>query len=132
VDAARDGAAMVLSQANLALGDLDLKATKIKFTGGIFSGRIDTNRFDIASLTKLAPSAAKLGITGKSEIHSDVDYADGKASGKGVIMLAGVSIPQPGESGTAISDLSGDIKLAGSAADIGPLAFKLGSGSATL
>lgn len=132
LDAARQGTAMILSQANLALADLDLKATKVKFEGGNWSGRVDSNRFDIASLSKLAPSASKLGVTGKSEIHSDFLYADGKASGQGVITLAGVTIPRSGQGGTAVSDLNGDIRLQGSAADVGPLAFKLGSGSATL
>ena len=132
VDANRTGSEMGVSQAKIALGDLDLTATRVKIEGGVFSGNIDTNRFDIASLAKLAPSAAKLGITGKGEIHSTVSYAGGKAAANGVISLASVTIPRPGQGGTAVSDLNGDIKLASSSADVGPLSFKLGTGNASL
>jgi uncharacterized protein involved in outer membrane biogenesis len=131
-DANRKDTELGISQAKVALGDLDLTATGIKIVSGVFSGKIDTNRFDIASLAKLAPSAVKLGITGKSEIHTNVSYAGGKASANGVVSLAGVTIPRPGQGGTAVSDLNGDIKLAGSSADVGPLSFKLGAGNATL
>jgi len=132
VDAARTGSAFAISNAKLALGELDLKATKIDFGGGRFSGRIDTNRFDIGSLAAMAPAAAKLGITGKSEIHTDVVYEGGKTDANGVITLAGLSIPRSSNGGSAVSDLSGDIRLEGSAADIGPLSFRLGTGQATL
>jgi len=131
-DANRNGTELGVSQAKVALGDLDLTATGIKIEGGVFSGKIDTNRFDIASLAKLSPSAAKLGIAGKSEIHTNVSYAAGKVSANGVVTLASVTIPRPGEGGTAVSDLNGDIKLAGSSADVGPLSFKLGAGNASL
>jgi hypothetical protein len=132
VDASRTGTEIGVSKATIVLGDLNLDATEIKFGGGSFSGKIDTNRFDIAALAKLAPPAAKFGITGKGEIHSQVAYAGGQASANGVVTLASVTLPRPGQGGTAVSDLGGDIKLNGTAADIGPLAFKLGSGRATL
>ena len=132
VDASRSGSEIGVSKATIVLGDLNLDATAIKFGGGSFSGKIDTNRFDIAALSTLAPPAAKFGITGKGEIHSQVTYAGGKASANGVVTLAGLTLPRPGQSGTAVSELGGDIKLNGTAADIGPLAFKLGTGRATL
>ncbi|MGO9606837.1 MAG: AsmA family protein [Candidatus Binataceae bacterium] len=131
IDANRTSDEMGLSIGEVKLGDLDLKATNIKFAAGQFRARIDTNRFDIASLAALAPAASKLGISGASELHADVVLAGGKPSADGVVTLAGVTIPRPGQ-GAAISDLNGDIKLAGTAADIGPLAFKLGAGQATL
>jgi uncharacterized protein involved in outer membrane biogenesis len=133
VDAVRDGSSFGVSQAQVALADLSLKATKIKFGGGNFSGRIDTNRFDIASVAALSPAASKLGIAGNAEIHTDIARTGGQPTANGVVTLAGVTIPRSGHGGgTAISNLNGDIKLAGSAADVGPLAFKLGKGSATL
>src|SRR5208282_1698524 len=131
VDANRTSDEMGVSIAEVKIGDLDLKATNIKFGGGQFQVRIDIDRFDIASLTALSPAASKLGISGASELHVDVVFAGGKPSADGVVTLAGVTIPRPGH-GTAISDLNGDIKLAGSAADIGPLEFKLGAGRGTL
>ena len=133
VDASRYGSELGVSKAAIVLGDLNLDASAIKFGDGSFSGKIDTNRFDIASLAKLASLAARLGITGKGEIHSQVVYAGGEAAANGVVTLASVTLPRPGQGGgTAVSDLGGDIKLNGTAADIGPLAFKLGTGRATL
>ena len=132
VDANRTGTEMGVSQAKIALGALDLTATGIKIEHGRFDGRIDTNNFDIASLAKLSPPATKLGVTGKAEIHTNVSYAAGQPSANGVVTLASVTIPRPGQGGTAVSDLNGDIKLAGSSADVGPLSFKLGAGNATL
>src|SRR5262249_16133333 len=51
-DADRSGSAINISLAQIALGDLETKATRIKFGGGQYSGRLDTNRFDIASVTQ--------------------------------------------------------------------------------
>ncbi|HUY26466.1 MAG TPA: AsmA family protein [Candidatus Binataceae bacterium] len=134
-DADRDGSKLDLTLAQVTLDVLDLKATKIAFGGGSFNGRIDTNQFDIGALAKLAPAAAKLAVTGKAEIHTDVQYADGKAAANGVVALGSVSIPKPGAQPgavSAVSNLSGNIKLAGTTADIGPLTFTLGAANATL
>jgi uncharacterized protein involved in outer membrane biogenesis len=131
-DATRTGSALGVSFANVTLGELKLKATRISFGGGKFAGRIDTNRFDIAQIAKLAPAAAKLGVTGKAEIHTDVRYSKGSPlAANGTLTLANVTVPRPGGQGVAVSGLSGDIRLESSAADIGPLSFQLGSGRAT-
>jgi uncharacterized protein involved in outer membrane biogenesis len=135
VDGDREGSKVSIALAQVTLDTLDLKATKIAFGGGSFSSRIDTNQFDIGSLAKLAPAAAKLGVTGKTEIHSDVTVADGKPSANGVVSLSGVTIPKPGAQaggGNSVSNVTGDIKLAGTAADIGPLTLNLGAANATL
>lgn len=136
VDGDRDGSKLSIAVAQVTLDTLDLKATKIAFGGGSFSGRIDTNQFDIGSLAKLAPAAAKLGVTGKTEIHTDVSILDGKPTANGVVSLSGVTIPKPGAPATgaanAVSNVTGDIKLAGTAADIGPLTFNVGAANATL
>src|SRR5262249_50267904 len=55
VDASRNGSEIGVSKATIVLGNLNLEATAIKFGGGSFSGKIDTNRFDIASLAKRVP-----------------------------------------------------------------------------
>jgi len=133
--ATRDGSKLDITLAQVTLDALDLRATKIAFGGGSFSGRIDTNQFDIGSLAKLAPAAAKLGVTGKAEIHTEVRYAGGKPAATGVVTLSSVAIPKPNAppgAVNAVSNLSGDIKLAGTAADIGPLTFRLGAANATM
>ena len=135
VDGDREGSKVSIAVAQVTLDTLNLKATRIAFGGGSFSGRIDTNQFDIGSIAKLAPAAAKLGVTGKTEIHSDVNFAGGKPTANGVVSLKGVTVPKRGAQaggGNAVSNVTGDIKLAGTAADIGPLTFKLGAANATL
>jgi len=135
VDGDREGSKVSIAVAQVTLDTLDLKATRIVFGGGNFSGRIDTNQFDIGSLAKLAPVAAKLGVTGKTEIHTDLSIADGKPTANGVVSLSGVTIPKPGAQAggaNAVSNVTGDIKLAGATADIGPLTFNVGAANATL
>ncbi|MFZ1887349.1 MAG: AsmA family protein [Candidatus Binataceae bacterium] len=135
VDGDREGSKASIAVAQVTLDTLDLKATKIAFGGGSFSGRIDTNQFDLGSLAKLAPPAAKLGVTGKTQIHTDVSVADGKPTANGVVALSAVTIPKPGApagGANAVSNVTGDIKLAGTTADIGPLTFNVGAANATL
>jgi uncharacterized protein involved in outer membrane biogenesis len=135
VDARRDGSKFAVTLVKMTLDTLDLKATNITFGGGTFGGRIDTNRFQIGSMAHLLPAAAKLGIAGNAVIRVDGLYADGRTTANGVITLTSVSIPKPGRqpgAGHAVSNLSGDIKLAGSTADIGPMSFNLGGSKATL
>ena len=49
----------------------------------------------------------------------------------GVVTLASVTVTPPGKR-SIVSELSGDIKMAGKSATAGPLAFNLGSGHARL
>jgi hypothetical protein len=109
-----------------------MKATKIKFGGGTESARIDTNSFDLASLAKVIPALGKYSLDGKSEIHSDVIIAEGKPSAHGTVSLAEVGLSQPDQKTPPLSHLSGDIKLSGTSADVGPLTFNLGAQTATL
>ncbi len=129
----RTGSGIDVTLANLALGDLAIKATNIKFGGGMTSARVDTNSFDLASLSKVLPALGKYALSGKSEIHSDVTIAGGgKPSLNGVVSLADVGLSQPESKTPPISHLSGNIKLDGARADVGPLTFNLGATQATL
>ena len=131
-EGSRVGSAVNVALANVTLGDLAMKATKIKFGGGTESARIDTNRFDLASLAKVIPALGKYSLDGKSEIHSDVIIAEGKPSAHGTVSLADVGLSQPDQKTPPLSHLSGDIKLSGTSADVGPLTFNLGAQTATL
>jgi uncharacterized protein involved in outer membrane biogenesis len=128
----RTGAGIDVTLANLALGDLAIKATNIKVGSGMTSARVDTNSFDLASLSKVLPALGKYALSGKSEIHSDVTIAGGKSALNGVVSLADVGLSQPDSKTPPISHLSGNIKLAGTSADAGPLTFNLGATQATL
>ncbi|HXW84977.1 MAG TPA: AsmA-like C-terminal region-containing protein, partial [Candidatus Binataceae bacterium] len=126
------GPFLVPRAVELTLADLSARASNLELGAGKIAGRIDSNQFEIDSVTKLAPAAAKLGISGKAEIHSDLSYANGHESAKGKVALAGVAVTRPGTNAAALSNLSGDIVLDGQSADFGPLKFSLGSGAATL
>ncbi|MEA2679978.1 MAG: AsmA protein, partial [Candidatus Binataceae bacterium] len=131
-EGSRVGSAVNVALANVTLGDLAMKATNIKVAGGTTSARVDTNRFDLASLAKVIPALAKYSLDGKSEIHSNVIIAGGKPSAHGTVSLADVGLSQPDQKTPPISHLSGNIKLAGTSADVGPLTFNLGAQQATL
>jgi hypothetical protein len=129
---ARTGSAVGVTLANVTLGDLEAKAANIKFRGGATTARIDTNNFDVASIAKMIPAVAKYNLEGKSEIHTDATFEIGKVSAKGTVALAGVGLSTPDQKAPPLSHLSGDIKLTGTSADVGPLTFNLGGSQATL
>ena len=131
-EGARTDSTIDVTLANLALGDLAIKATNIKVGGGATSARVDTNSFDLASLAKVLPALGKYNLSGKSEIHSDVTIARGKPSANGTVSLVDVGLSQPDSKTPPLSHLSGNIKLIGTSADVGPLTFSLGASQATL
>src|ERR1700689_1269221 len=118
--------------ADVTLGDLDAKATNIKLGHGTTAARVDTNNFDIASLAKTIPALAKYNAAGKAEIHTDATVERSKLSANGTVALAGVGLSIPDQKVPPLSNLSGNITLAGTGADIGPLTFNLGAQQATL
>lgn len=131
-EGSRTGSEFAVSLANVTLGDLEAKLTDIKFGGGTTAARVDTNNFDIAAVAKMVPSLAKYNATGKTEIHTDATLADGKASANGTVALAGIGLSMPDQKAPPLSNLSGNVKLDGTSADIGPLTFNLGPRQATL
>lgn len=128
----RRGSAIDVQHADLTLGDLVMKATNLKVGGGRTSARIDTNNFDIASLGKILLAIGKNGLSGKSEIHSDVALSGGKPSANGTVALADVAMTAPDSKSPGVSHVNGTVKLNGSSADAGPITFKLGGSQATL
>jgi hypothetical protein len=130
-DGARTDSGVEIVQAKVDLADLEANLSDVKVIGGVARARIDTNRFDIAAMAKLIPPLQKYDASGHAEIHTDVQVADKQPRAKGTVSLAGVALSRPGDSKNLVSDLSGDIKVNGDAADAGPLKFNLGSGHAT-
>src|SRR5208337_4563321 len=128
----RTGNAVGVTLANVTLGDLEAKAANIKLGGGTTAARIDTNNFDIAALARMIPALGKYNLAGKTEIHTDATFERGKVSVEGTVALAGVGLSMPEQKAPPLSNISGDIKLAGTSADIGPLTFNLGPQQATL
>ena len=130
-EGSREGSVSEVTLANVALGDLALKATNIKI-GGPTSAHVDTNTFDLASLAKVLPALGKYSLDGKSEIHTDVTIARGKPSANGTVSLVDVGFSQPDNKTPPLSHVNGNIKLSGTSADVGPLTFNLGAANATL
>ncbi len=131
-DGTSTGSDVGVTIANITLGELEAKVTNIKVGGGTTAARIDTNNFDIASLAKMIPALAKYNLQGKTEIHSDATFADGKMSADGTVALSDVALSIPNQKAPPLSHVSGNIKLTGTSADVGPLTFNLGASNATL
>ena len=127
----RTGSAVGVTLANVTLGDLEMKAANIKVGGAATAARIDTNSFDLASIAKMIPALGKYGLTGKSEIHSDVAIEGGKPSANGMVALADAGFSISDQKAPVLGHLSGNIKLTGTSADVGPLTFNLGASQAT-
>jgi uncharacterized protein involved in outer membrane biogenesis len=131
-EGSRTDSVLAVTLANITLGDLEAKATDIKIGGGTTAAHVDTNNFDIASLAKMIPVLGKYNLAGKTEIHTGVTLVNGKTSADGTVALAGVGLSIPDQKAPPLSNISGNIKLAGTSADVGPLTFNLGAQQATL
>jgi uncharacterized protein involved in outer membrane biogenesis len=131
-EGARTGPDVGITAANVTLGDLEAKATNLKVGGGASSAHIDTNNFDIASLAKMIPAIARYNLAGNTEIHSDASFADGNASANGVVGLSDIALSIPNQKVPPLSHVTGNIKLTGTSADVGPLTFTVGASPATL
>jgi AsmA protein len=123
---------VAVTLANVTLGDLEAKATDIKVGGGTTAAHVDTNNFDLAALAKMIPALGKYNLTGKTEVHTAATLANGKAAADGTVALAGVGLLMPDQKASPLSNINGNIKLAGTTADVGPLTFNLGAQQATL
>ncbi len=131
-EGSRTDAAVTVTLANITAGDLEAKATDIKIGHGTTAAHVDTNNFDIGSLAKMVPALGKYNLSGKTEIHSAATLANGKVSADGTVALAGVGISMPDQKAPPLTNLSGNIKLEGTGADVGPLTFNLGAQNATV
>ncbi len=120
-----------IQKAELTLGNLNLQAGQIRFGPGTVSARLNSNRFDLASLAKMLVALSKYDASGKAEIHALVKVAEKKPQLDGVVTLASVTLVPPGKP-AALRGLSGDIKMSGNSAVVGPMTFDLGSGHAKL
>jgi uncharacterized protein involved in outer membrane biogenesis len=124
------GPQVEIQNATLVLGDLNLKAGQIQL-GQNLSARVDSNRFDLATMGKMLVELSKYNASGKAEIHALVKVIQKQPEVNGVVTLASVTVTPPGKR-SIVGGLSGDIKMAGKSAVAGPLAFNLGSGHARL
>ncbi|MGH7914334.1 MAG: AsmA family protein, partial [Candidatus Binataceae bacterium] len=119
-----------IQNATLTLADLNLKASQIQL-GPNPGARLDSNRFDLASMGKMLVALSKYNASGEAEIHALLKVVQKQPEVNGVVTLASVTVAPPGKR-AIIGGMSGDIKMAGKSAVAGPLTFNLGSGHGKL
>jgi uncharacterized protein involved in outer membrane biogenesis len=131
-----DGAAsenqFALSQLDLRLADLTVKATDIVLRKGKLAARIESNRFDLASLAPIVTIARKYNPRGAVEVHTRLAISDHKPSLDGTVVLSKVNLTMADRPTMPVSDLRGTIRMAGNTAHAGPVSLNVGSSRATL
>lgn len=123
---------LTVQEANLTLANLKAKITQIAIAAGAVTARVDTNKFDLTPLAAMIAAARPYGPTGAAEVHTGVSLGGKQPRLNGLVTLANVNVAAPGGKAPPVSDFNGTIRLAGNAANLGPLTFKLGSGHAQL
>ncbi|SRR5579875_2584893 len=126
----RDGAVGV-TQANVKLAGLEARLTDVNLGRGAWSAKVDTNRFDLAPMAKMAAQLAKYELSGAGEAHLVVS-ASSPPRAKGTVALADVGFKVEGSKLPGISALSGTVRLDGNSAVLEPTNFKLGSAAASV
>src|SRR5262249_6235739 len=102
-----------VSHAELILASLQARATNLIFENNSLAGRIDTNNFDVAPVSRMLVVAQRYNATGNVEIHSDVRFGNHEPSGTGTITLTRINATLPGTTTLPLGDLSGTIQMAG-------------------
>ena len=78
------GPQVEIQNATLVLGDLNLKAGQIQL-GQNLSARVDSNRFDLATMGKMLVALSKYNASGKAEIHALVKVIQKQPEVNGVV-----------------------------------------------
>jgi uncharacterized protein involved in outer membrane biogenesis len=120
-----------VSRATVKLAGLQAHLSQLDFSGGSWSGKIDTNRFDLAPITKMAARLAKYELSGSSEAHLLLSSSP-VSRAKGTVALDGVAFRVEENSRPAITALTGTIVVDGGSAVLEPTNFKLGAAQAVL
>lgn len=127
----RSNGEVVVSDANLTLAELHLKATNLMMASGRAGARLDSNRFDLGALGQTVAALQKEKISGQAELHANVAMVGRKPNVDGTLTLVNVAL-SPGGKMPRLSGVNGDLKMNGNSAEIGPLNFVLGAGHAQL
>jgi uncharacterized protein involved in outer membrane biogenesis len=123
---------IALNQLDLRLADLTVKATDIVLRKGKLAARLETNRFDLASLAPIVTIARKYNPRGAVEVHTRLAIFEHKPALDGTVVLSKVNVAMPDRPTSPVSDLSGTIRMAGKTAHAGPVSLNVGSSHATL
>ncbi len=79
----RSNGAIGIDLATLTLASLELKASHLRIGDGAIQVRLDSNRFDLASIGSTLPVSARYNPSGAAELHADVHASNSRRSGGG-------------------------------------------------
>jgi AsmA-like C-terminal region len=127
----RDGK-LGIFDTKIQLADLKATLSDLNFGNGAWSTRVDTNRFDLAPVAKMAAALAKYALAGSGEAHLTLASGSSAPRAQGAIALSDASFKVEGSKLPGISGLTGSIGLDGNAATLEPTSFNLGSARATI
>jgi uncharacterized protein involved in outer membrane biogenesis len=122
-----------IASISLKLSDLELTASR--FSGGgpqPVSAQIDSNSFNLATLSPMINAAAGYGVAGMSEIHVTAKLDSNAPAMDGTVTLKQVAVKLPPSWPGEISDLNGKIRFTDGLEVIEPTSFTLGSAHANL
>jgi hypothetical protein len=135
----RSNGAIAIDLATLTLASLELKASHLRIGDGAIQVRLDSNRFDLASIGSTLPVSAQYNPSGAAELHADVHASTrgGPAAAppleaQGTLAFTSVTLKPTGGATAAVANLSGNIRFTGNGAVIEPTSFDLGSGHARM
>jgi uncharacterized protein involved in outer membrane biogenesis len=128
----RRDATIGVSQGTVKLADLHARLSDMDFSHGVWTAKVDTNRFDLAPITKMAAHLARYELSGSSEAHLVVASAQPMPRAKGTIALTGVAFKVEESKLPGISELSGTVALDGNSGVLQPTNFRLGSAQASV
>src|SRR5579883_208689 len=128
----RRGAGVGVSNAAVKLAGLQAKISEVKFARGSWSAKIDTNRFELAPIAKMAAGLARYELSGSSEAHLTLASAAPMPRAYGIIAMTGVGLKVEGGKLPGISALTGTVRVDGNSAVLEPATFNLGSARAGL
>ncbi len=123
----RRGNAIGISQGKIQLADFQARLSELTFNRGSWSAKVDTNRFDLAPLAKMAAVLAKYALSGRGEAHLMIASANPLPQAKGTIALAAVGFTGEDSKLPGITGLTGTVSLDGNTATLEPTDFNLGS-----
>jgi uncharacterized protein involved in outer membrane biogenesis len=129
---ARRGNAVDISNATIKLADLQARLSDLNLGHGAWSAKIDTNRFDLAPLAKMAAPLNKYEVSGGSEVHLQVASAAPVPRAKGTIALTAVALKVEGSQLPGVNALTGTVRMDGNSAVLEPTNFNLGSAHASV
>ena len=128
----RRGSTIGITHASVRLAALKANLTDLNFGHGSWSAKVDTNRFDLAPMAKMAASLTKYEVSGASEAHLTIASAAPMPRAQGAVALSGVGFKVEGSKLPGINDLTGTVRLNGTSAELEPTSFNLGSARAGL